>query len=560
MKKISILFALFVAIVAYAQEPFVGVWNAPRGQIVFATEGEFSYSYEKVGNPSINGIGDGWPNRTELFVSPGKYKISIVPKNNNKFRFKDLNNFLEVQKWGSVKWADDLSGMFANCNELQITADDTPDLSGVTSLSGLFSGCSSLETINGLNDWDVSNVQDMSYMFSGATHFNQDLFRWNMGNVKNVSYMFQEASTFNGDIHTWEFKNLENMEYMFREAFAFNGDVSNWNVGTVTNMKGVFYRAKAFSGDVSNWNVSQAKNMEVMFYEALQFNSDLSRWDVGNVTLMYAMFSKAPLFNSDLSNWNVSNVTGTWSMFQGATAFNSDISRWDVSKVTDMNNMFKEAEAFDQDISQWDVSKVTNMGSMFESTKNFNKDISNWDVSSVQVFDFMFEDAKAFNQSLAEWKIKDKAHMTNFLKESGMDCENYSKTLKGWADNPNTGKEIHFYSTASYGDSAKPYRQKLIDEKDWKIYSDSYDSSCTADLATETVAQRPQFFIIKPVKDELHIQGLDGIKSIEIYSANGSLVKTLSTNQRSVSNLSKGVYILKINTQNATYTDKIIKD
>ena len=150
--------------------------------------------------------------------------------------------------------------------------------------------------------------------------------------------------------------------------------------------------------------------------------------------------------------------------------------------------------------------------------------------------------------------------MTNFLKEFGMDCENYSKILKGWADNPNTGKEIHFYFIASYGDSAKPYRQKLIDEKDWKIYSDSYDSSCTADLATETVAQRPQFFIIKPVKDELHIQGLDGIKSIEIYSANGSLVKTLNATQRNVSNLTKGLYILKINTQNATYTEKIIKD
>ncbi len=40
MKKISILFALFVAMVAYAQKPFVGVWKTnKKGEISFGSVG-----------------------------------------------------------------------------------------------------------------------------------------------------------------------------------------------------------------------------------------------------------------------------------------------------------------------------------------------------------------------------------------------------------------------------------------------------------------------------------------------------------------------------------------
>ncbi len=55
------------------------------------------------------------------------------------------------------------------------------------------------------------------------------------------------------------------------------------------------------------------------------------------------------------------------------------------------------------------------------------------------------------------------------------------------------------------------------------------------------------------------IQGLGSIKTIEIYSANGRWIKTLVGSQREVSSLPRGLYILKITTEKATYTEKIIK-
>ena len=56
-----------------------------------------------------------------------------------------------------------------------------------------------------INNWDVSNVTDMSIMFSSeeATFFNQPLNKWNVSNVKNMHGMFFNASSFNQPLNKW---------------------------------------------------------------------------------------------------------------------------------------------------------------------------------------------------------------------------------------------------------------------------------------------------------------------------------------------------------------------
>ena len=41
-----------------------------------------------------------------------------------------------------------------------------------------------------ISEWDVSNVEDMEYMFFGCEKFNSDLSRWDVSNVENMGYMF----------------------------------------------------------------------------------------------------------------------------------------------------------------------------------------------------------------------------------------------------------------------------------------------------------------------------------------------------------------------------------
>ena len=228
--------------------------------------------------------------------------------------------------------------------------------SGINDLWNSF-GYIGQSSITGLNNWDVSNVTDMSGMFGGANNFNQDLSSWNVSNVTSMGGMFSGATN-------------------------FNQNIGSWNVSKVTNMGGMFYGAAYFNQDISSWNVSNVTSMSGMFANAFRFMHDITSWDVSNVISMAYMFNSHYYFNQDISNWDVSSVTDMEGMFRTALAFNQNIGGWDVSNVTNMHDMFSYTNEFDQDISNWNVSNVTNMRNMFYnatlSTSNYNSLLISW--------------------------------------------------------------------------------------------------------------------------------------------------------------------------------------
>ena len=76
-----------------------------------------------------------------------------------------------------------------------------------------------------LNDVDVSQVKDMSYLF-WYSQFNGDISKWNVSRVKSMEGMFAN-SQFNGDISNWDVRNVENMFDMFFNS-KFERDISKW--------------------------------------------------------------------------------------------------------------------------------------------------------------------------------------------------------------------------------------------------------------------------------------------------------------------------------------------
>ena len=73
-----------------------------------------------------------------------------------------------------------------------------------------------------IGDWDVSNVTDMSNVFSGAQSFNQPLNNWNVSKVKDMCGMFHGAESFNQSLDNWNVSNVTDMESMFLNATSFN--------------------------------------------------------------------------------------------------------------------------------------------------------------------------------------------------------------------------------------------------------------------------------------------------------------------------------------------------
>lgn len=63
-----------------------------------------------------------------------------------------------------------------------------------------------------------------------------------------------------------------------------------------------------------------------------------------------------------------------------------------------------------------------------------------------------------------------------------------------------------------------------------------------------------------PVANTFYIQTSENIKFVELYDTSGRRIKNLNTNSiQSLEGISKGLYILKINTDKGSYSEKIIK-
>jgi surface protein len=90
---------------------------------------------------------------------------------------------------------------------------------------------------------------------------------------------FEDMKDGYGTIENWNVSNVQNMSHLFCYCFKFNKDISKWNVSNVTNMSQMFHGCKNFNQDISNWNVSYVTDMSGIFCFCENFNQDLSKWN-----------------------------------------------------------------------------------------------------------------------------------------------------------------------------------------------------------------------------------------------------------------------------------------
>ena len=129
----------------------------------------------------------------------------------------DATNFnSEKQKKRRIRLQDietslitDMSGLFKNFDFTVFINQKANDLTLIDK--------ESLQDF--IDDWDVSNVKDMSYMFAESVIFGQDLSKWNVSNVLDMSYMFNR-STFSGDISNWNIEKCMNFEMCINAGYT----------------------------------------------------------------------------------------------------------------------------------------------------------------------------------------------------------------------------------------------------------------------------------------------------------------------------------------------------
>jgi surface protein len=257
-----------------AERPFITTWKTDNpgasasNQITIPTfPGEW-YNYtidwgDGTFYSNINSDSD----ITHTYVTPGTYMVSIsgeFPRIQFSIPGDDNLKLLSIDQWGDIKWKS-MQGAFFKCENLDVLAEDVPDLSMVTSVASMFDGCKSLIGNQSFKVWDLSTVTNMQAMFGLAEKFNQPIGNWNVGNVQTMDNLFNNALSFNQDISKWEVSNVTNMFLMFSKAESFNQDISEWDVSNVENMAHMFGRASSFDSDLSSWNVGNVVDMSAMF-------------------------------------------------------------------------------------------------------------------------------------------------------------------------------------------------------------------------------------------------------------------------------------------------------
>ena len=239
----------------------------------------------------------------------------------------------------------DSNGMFKNCISLtNVNGLSNWDVSNVTNMNDMFSGCQALTNVGALSGWETGNVTDMYYMFDNCYSLTDldGLSDWNTSNVTNMSYMFSDckALTNVGALSGWETGNVTDMHYMFYDCGSLTDldGLSNWNTSNVATMNHIFHSCNALTtvDNLSNWNISNVTDISSMFHScaALTNINGLSGWDVSNVTNMSAAFAKCTALQdaSGINDWNVVNVSDFWIMFSNCPShpeFTKRPGTWD---------------------------------------------------------------------------------------------------------------------------------------------------------------------------------------------------------------------------------------
>jgi surface protein len=225
--------------------PFVSSWDTTQTSIGSSGSNQVALPLKSNGNYNFFvDWGDGntdqitlWnqPEVVHTYSSSGIYTITIDNGFCEGFAFEDTGDKQKIRSitsFGDIIFGD-YSGVFYGCTNLDlILLTDVPILSSMTSLNSFFRDCTSISAIPNIDSWNVSNILDMSAMFSN-TSFNDNISSWNVSSVQDFSDMFGLNATFNSNIGSWNVSNALSMNGMFSSATAFNQDIGLWNISNV---------------------------------------------------------------------------------------------------------------------------------------------------------------------------------------------------------------------------------------------------------------------------------------------------------------------------------------
>lgn len=273
------------------------------------------------------------------------------------------------------------------------------DTGKVTSMSGMFQNCNSLNALD-LSSLDTANVTDMSDMFNGCGVESLDLSGFDTRNVTTMNEMFAGCWNLNSlNIEGLDTGNVTDMNSMFYNCYNLETiDLTGLDTGKVTDMSEMFQSCNnAKTINLSGLDLSSVKDMSYMFEDCGSITElDMSGHNMSSVENMECMFDSCwELASLDLHGCDASAVTTMYSMFRSCSSLTDlNMKDFQVKAVTDMSHMFRDCYNLTTlDLGSLKPEKVTNIRSMFRGCDELTElNISGIDASGVEHAGSIFKD------------------------------------------------------------------------------------------------------------------------------------------------------------------------
>ena len=200
---------------------------------------------------------------SHIFPSIGEHQVQFLIK-------KDKTDFKEF---------------FFGVYDTLISLDFSDFRNTITSAYRMFSNCTGLESIIGLNGGQI-HLSDASSMFYSCSKLKSlDVSKWDMSGAADVSYMFRFCKALGSlDVSKWDLSNVTNANYFFADCQSLQTlNVSNWSLSRLIQASNMFDNCKLLrSLDASKWDLSSVTNAYRMFYrcsvlEELRFNTEINQ-------------------------------------------------------------------------------------------------------------------------------------------------------------------------------------------------------------------------------------------------------------------------------------------
>ena len=217
-----------------------------------------------------------------------------------------------------------------------------------TSCYRWFYKCTSLTEIEGIENLNTQNVENMRYMFTSCIKLKSlDVSKFNTANVTHMSNMFEDCEELSSlDLSNFDTQNVKYMDKMFHNCNSLTSlDLSNFDTQNLNFMSQMFHNCNSLTSlDVSNFNTEKVTNMRGMFFGCVALTSlDVTKFNTEKVTIMGGMFSGCKTLTSlDVTKFNTEKVTIMGGMFSGCQALTTIYAsdKFVTGQVTDGSNMF----------------------------------------------------------------------------------------------------------------------------------------------------------------------------------------------------------------------------